>query len=337
MTYSNTMEGASKKNKNEIEGFSHFCYESQATFLKCAIAQERKEVVVAGIPYDGATTNRPGARHGPKQMREMSHLLCDGVHDLFNTSPLLESFGDVGDISLPNTSITEMRKALHPKVLQLLSTHGHCVWLGGDHSVTLPILRAYKEHFKEPLAVIHFDAHCDAWKDHFGEPSGHGTWVYEAFEEKLVVPELFTQIGIRSSGEREAREFVSGKGGKIFTARDLRGLHNEVQLKDILDNIIARHAKHPNTPVYLTLDIDCLDPCYAPATGTPEIGGMTSTQVLTIIESLVPKLNMVGMDCVEVSPPFDSTANITSQAGACFVHTYLCAIFAKKKLQENKK
>ncbi len=94
-----------------------------------------------------------------------------------------------------------------------------CLWLGGDHSITLQLLRAYKAHYKTPLACIHFDAHCDTWADHFGEPSGHGTWVYEAITEGLVDPKCFVQIGIRSSGERTAREFVSDQGGKIYTAR----------------------------------------------------------------------------------------------------------------------
>ena len=154
-------------------------------------------------------------------------------------------------------------------------------WLGGDHSITLPLLRAYKAWLGKPLAVIHFDAHCDTWTDHFGEPSGHGTWVYEAMQEGLVIKECFTQLGIRSAGLREAREYVQDQGGLIFTARALRGLESPAQLAPVLDAIRAAWPQHGNPPVYLSLDIDCLDPAFAPGTGTPEPGGMTTNQVLS--------------------------------------------------------
>ena len=114
------------------------------------------------------------------------------------------------------------------------------VWLGGDHSITLPLLRAYRAHYGRPLAVVHFDAHCDTWTDHFGEPSGHGTWVYEAIQEGLVVRECMTQFGIRSAGDRAAREYVRDQGGLIFTARDLRGLASPAQLAPFVEQIRAR-------------------------------------------------------------------------------------------------
>jgi agmatinase len=170
--------------------------------------------------------------------------------------------------------------------------------------------------------VIHFDAHCDTWTNHFGEPSGHGTWVYEALQEGLVVPECFTQLGIRSSGVREAREHVRQQGGQIFTARDLRGLEAPMQLAPVLDAVRARLAAHGHPPLYISLDIDCLDPAFAPGTGTPEPGGMTSNQVLTVLEELAT-LQCVGMDCVEVAPAYDH-AELTSQVAAHLVWTYLC-------------
>ena len=135
---------------------------------------------------------------------------------------------------------------------------------------TLPLLRAYRALHGKPLAVIHFDAHCDTWSDHFGEPSGHGTWVYEAIQEGLVVRECFTQLGIRSAGVRAARDYVRDQGGQIFTARDLRGLDSPAQLAPVLNAIRTRLAAHGHPPVYLSLDIDCLDPAFAPGTGTPE-------------------------------------------------------------------
>ena len=257
-------------------------------------------------------------------------MLCDGIHPHFNTTPLgiAGGFADVGDLPLPNTSLQAMREAMAPHVQRLIRSH-HMAWLGGDHSITLPLLRAYKAWLGKPLAVLHFDAHCDTWNSHFGEPSGHGTWVFEAIQEGLVIKECFTQLGIRSAGERAAREYVADQGGQIFTARALRGLDAPAQLQGVFSAIRNRLAAHGNPPVYLSLDIDCLDPAFAPGTGTPEPGGMSSNQVLSIFEELAD-LPFVGMDCVEVSPPYDH-AELTSQAAANFVWTYLCGRIAQHK------
>ncbi len=297
-----------------------FAYLSQSTFLKCPPLASAHRFGIAGLAWDGAVTNRPGARFGPRAIREASHMLCDGTHPHFDVD-LAEVLGDIGDLPLPNTSLEACRAALQAQAADLIRQH-HMAWLGGDHSVTLSLLRAYRQHLGRPLAVIHFDAHCDTWTDHFGEPSGHGTWVYEAIQEGLVIPECFTQLGIRSSGLREAREYVRNQGGQVFTARDLRGLESPMQWAPALDAIRTRLARHGQPPLYISLDIDCLDPAFAPGTGTPEPGGMSSTQVLTVLEELAP-LRCVGMDCVEVAPPYDH-AELTSNAAAHFVWTYLC-------------
>ena len=247
-------------------------------------------------------------------------MLCDGIHPLFDVD-LSGVLGDAGDLLLPNTSLVAMRQALEPMAAELIRSH-HMAWIGGDHSVTLSLLRAYRQVLGRPLAVIHFDAHCDTWQDHFGEPSGHGTWVYEAIQEGLVIPECFSQLGIRSAGERAAREYVQDQGGQIFTARALRGLESAAQLAPVLDAMRSRLAAHGHPPLYLSLDIDCLDPAFAPGTGTPEPGGMSSNQVLSLLEGLAD-LPFVGMDCVEVAPPYDH-AELSSNAAAHFVWTYLC-------------
>jgi agmatinase len=272
---------------------------------------------VAGIAWDGSVTNRPGARFGPYQIRRASHMLCDGIHPLFDVAPKPGQLVDYGDLPLPNTSLESMRAALMPYAKDLIAKH-HMIWLGGDHSITLPLLRAYREKFGRPLALVHFDAHCDTWTNHFDEPSGHGTWTYEAIEAGLVDPTLTTQIGIRSAGPKDAREYVNLKGGRIFTARELRGRENAASLSEVISHIRVTVG---DTPVYLTLDIDCLDPAFAPGTGTPEPGGMTSNQVLTLLESL-HDLNWIGMDLCEVSPPYDH-AELTSNAAAVFAWTYL--------------
>ncbi len=303
---------------------SSFAFLSDHRFMKVGPPSAATPYAVAGIAWDGATTNRPGARFGPHAVRAASHMLCDGIHPHFNVSSE-GRLGDAGDLLLPNTSLAGMREALAPLAARLVRQQ-HMAWIGGDHSITLPLLQAYRNWLGRPLAVIHLDAHCDTWSTHFGEPSGHGTWVYEAMQQGLVLDACFTQIGLRSAGQREAREYVAARGGQIFTARDLRGLESPAQLAPMLRAIRQRLAEHGHPPVYLSLDIDCLDPAFAPGTGTPEPGGLSTNQVLGIIEELAD-LPFVGMDCVEVSPPYDH-AELTSYAAATFIWTYLCGRLA---------
>ena len=298
-----------------------FAYASNSNRFLAAPELGSQPFAVCGVPFDGAVTNRPGARFAPQEIRRASLMLCDGIHPLFDVSPL-GHLGDAGDMRLPNASpLAEVRAAIQQQACVLMAAH-HCVFIGGDHSVTLPLLRALHAE-QGPVALVHFDAHCDTWSTHFGEPSGHGTWTYEAIQEGLVDRTKTVQIGIRSSGERAARDYVKDQGGLIFTARELRGKDGD-QLSSILDQIKARIG---NTPCYLTLDIDCLDPAFAPGTGTPEPGGMTSSQVMTFLEQLAP-LNFVGMDCVEVAPAYDH-AELSSNAAAQFIWTYLCGQIAK--------
>ncbi len=305
---------------------TQFAFRSHGNFMQLPGAAGSEALAIAGVAYDGATTNRPGARFGPSAIRQASHMLCDGLHPLFETTPQGHT-ADLGDLPLPNTSLPALREALEAQAGALIDRH-HMVWLGGDHSITLSLLRAYRARLGRPLAVIHFDAHCDTWKDHFGEPSGHGTWVYEAMQEGLVVKPAFVQLGIRSAGERTAREYVREQGGLIFEARDLRGLESPRQLAPVIETIRSQLAAHGTPPLYLSLDIDCLDPAFGPGTGTPEPGGMSSAQVLTLLEGLAD-LPFVGMDCVEVSPPYDH-AQLTSLAAAHFVWTYLCGRLAQR-------
>lgn len=307
-----------------------FAFLSAGGFLGLPISPDgaatetsRKPFAIAGVNWDGSVTNRPGARFGPGAIRQASRMLCDATHPLFDTSPL-DHMTDLGDLLLPNTSLDTMRAALMPQASELIGRH-EMVWMGGDHSITLPLLRAYRAHYGRPLACIHFDAHCDTWTDHFGEPSGHGTWVYEAFTEGLVVPEAFVQVGIRSSGMREAREYVNDRGGRTYTGRELRG-RDGAALQDVIDEVRARMAKAGNPPLYLTFDIDALDPAYAPGTGTPEPGGLTSAQAMTLLEGW-HDLNWVGMDCTEVAPPYDH-AELTSNAAATLIWTWLCGRMA---------
>lgn len=294
--------------------------------LPISAGDATKRFAVAGITWDGCVTNRPGARFGPNAIRQASHMLCGDEHPYFDTTPINDTI-DLGNLPLPNTSLEAMRAALMPQAAALISNY-KMVWLGGDHSITLPLLRAYYAHYKQPLAVIHFDAHCDTWESHFGEPSGHGTWVYEAIQEGLLDAKLFTQIGIRSSGVREAREYVQMQGGRIITARELRGRDGD-GLKSVIDEVRVSMQKAGNPPVYLTFDIDALDPAFAPGTGTPEVGGLTTAQAMTLLEGW-HDLNWVGMDLTEVAPPYDH-AELTSNAAATLVWTWLCGCVVNNK------
>lgn len=304
-----------------------FAYANHSNrFLGAASLRERPQApfVVAGVPFDGAVTNRPGARFGPQAIRTASLMLCDGINPLFNVSPLAY-LADGGDMRLPNASPLPDVRGLIERQAAALMQHHHTVFLGGDHSVTLALLRAAKDRFGngEPLALVHFDAHCDTWTDHFGEPSGHGTWTYEAIREDLISASHTVQIGLRSAGAREAREYVQDMGGLIYTARQLRGKDGQA-----LDDIVtAIHQRLGHRACYLTLDIDVLDPAFAPGTGTPEPGGLSSSQLLTFLEGLAP-LNTVAMDCVEVAPAYDH-AELTSHAAATAVWTYLSGQTAK--------
>jgi agmatinase len=300
---------------------------THAGFLRAPPLAARPDAryLIAGVPWDGATTNRPGARFGPGEIRRASHMLCDGIHPGYGLSPLA-ALADCGDLTLPNTSLERLRGALEPQALELVRKH-HMIWLGGDHSITLSLLRAYRAHTGHALALLHFDAHCDTWESHFHEPSGHGTWVFEALREGLIDPRLSVQIGIRSAAAHATANMVADRGGLIFTGRDLRGLHNAAQLEAVTSAVRARLASQPAVPVYLSFDIDCLDPAYAPGTGTPEPGGLATTQALTLLEEL-DDLNYIGMDLCEVSPPYDH-AELSSNAAATLVWTYLCGRVAR--------
>jgi agmatinase len=306
--------------------FAYLTSTSHPGFLGAPPLEARPDaaMVVAGVAWDGATTNRPGSRFGPYAIRRASHMLCDGEHPLFNVTAGA-SIADIGDLALPNTSLTGMRAALEPQASALIAAH-HMIWLGGDHSITLPLLRAYRKQHGRALALVHFDAHCDTWPDHMGEPSGHGTWLHEAITEGLVDPKLSVQFGIRSPAQREIRDYVSDRGGLIYTGRDLRGLISPAQLRDVSAAVKQRLTSAAGTPVYLTLDIDCLDPAYAPGTGTPEPGGLATAQVMTLLEEL-HDLNWIGMDLNEVAPAYDQ-AELTSNAAATLVWTYVCGRLA---------
>ena len=227
-----------------------FAFLSNNAFLKAPPAVRRH--ALSPWPASPGTARSPtGPARASARAPSARPATCCATrsHPHFDVCPD-GRLGDAGDLPLPNTSLARDARGDAAAWSSALIRAHHMVWLGGDHSITLPLLRAYRARLGRPLAVIHFDAHCDTWEDHFGEPSGHGTWVYEAIQEGLVVRECFTQLGIRSAGAREAREYVRDQGGLIFTARDLRGLDSPAQLAPVLGAIRAA-AGRPRPPAGL--------------------------------------------------------------------------------------
>lgn len=285
-----------------FQGLRTFCKTSEDT---------SKPFAVLGLPTDTATSFRPGARFGPSAIREASMMLTDG----FNPQFPVELSGwvvDLGDADIANGNSMQMLADVEMVAANLMKHNKHPVFLGGDHLVTLGILRSLHKLYG-PVAVVHFDAHCDTWSDHFGEPYGHGTWLYNAITENLVDPTSVISIGIRSPAPAEARNFLDSHGGTVFTAR-----YAQNNIAAVVSNIIHIVG---NKPVYLSFDIDALDPAYAPGTGTPEVGGLTSMWALECLENLAG-LNWIGMDVVEVAPAYDHS-QITALAAATVAWTYL--------------
>jgi agmatinase len=279
----------------------------------CNVGTALKPYAVVGAPTDAATSFRSGARMGPNAIRAISLMITDGQHELFPID-LTQTVCDVGNISLTSGNTIRMLQEVEMAMDRLKGMH--CVTLGGDHLITLGILRSIAKRHRD-LAVLHFDAHCDTWDNHFGEPFGHGTWLYNAVCEKLIDPTHTISIGIRSPADQNSREFLSKCGGRTFSAQ--RAMKwSPLAMHEIIKSTVGDRA------VYLSLDIDCLDPAFAPGTGTPEIAGLTTVWMRELLD-LCKDINFVGMDCVEVSPPYDHS-DITSLAAATFCWQYLSMV-----------
>jgi agmatinase len=291
-------------------------YEGFSTFLKSSINNPAAYLGVLGLPFDGASSFRSGSRFGPRAIREASTMLTDGQHPLFEIDPA-QHINDFGDLSL-SQDVTRMLNQIEGHLIghDFVMSDRPMVYLGGDHTVTLGILSALST--KGDLSVIHFDAHCDTWDTNFEDAIGHGTWVKNIVEEEIVDPRKIVQIGIRSPVDRVTRDYLKSKGGTVLSARETERL-----VSDSADQFAADIVKVIGKgPCYISFDIDCLDPAYAPGTGTPEIGGLSSMAVLEILEALMKKHhNWIGMDLVEVNPSFDH-GQITSLAAATIIWTF---------------
>lgn len=266
------------------------------------------DLAITGVAFDQAVTHRAGARFGPRAIREASTLMPYDPPHGWPTNPLADmNIIDYGDLAFDYAKTMDFPYALSAHITGILTAGAGSLTLGGDHYITLPILRAYAEKYG-PLSVIHFDAHSDLWADDDMARIDHGTMMYKAVKQGYVDPTRSVQIGIRTTTE----DYL---GFHVITARQLHEKgHDWVTAQ--AKSIVADHQ------TYLTFDIDALDPAYAPGTGTPVWGGLHSWQAAAILRDLAG-INLVGGDIVEVSPPYDTTG-ATAIAAAHIAYELIC-------------
>jgi agmatinase len=287
-------------------------YAVPPTFLGIARHDRASPICIAGIPLDLGTTNRSGARFGPAAIRQASRMLTDGAHPQHWVDPATMAVADIGDFAV---ALGDLLASL-AQIEEQARAIAHLVALGGDHGITLPLLRALARR-RGPCALIHFDAHVDTWPDNFGQAYAHGSVFYHAIREGLVAPRRMVQIGIRSPVTREVHDWTLAQGVTILTAQQVHETGPDATAARIREVV-------GDAAVYLSFDIDALDPACAPGTGTPEIGGLASWQAQAILRRL-PGMRFVGMDVVEVAPAYD-LAEITALAAATMAWEYLCLL-----------
>jgi guanidinopropionase len=290
-----------------------------ATFMRlpCFADPADVDIGLVGVPWDGGTTNRPGARHGPRQMRDMSTLMRR-VHHVSGIAPYeLARIGDLGDTPVNPASIDDSLSRIEAFYARLHKAGVIPLSAGGDHLVILPILRAIAA--KRPLGVVHFDAHSDTWDTYFGDHKyTHGTPFRRAIEEGLLDPKRTVQIGIRGSlYGNDDMKWAYDQGIRVITIEEYFELGVEKVIAE------ARRVVG-DQPTYVSFDVDGLDPVYAPGTGTPEIGGYSAHEAQRMIRGL-RGLDLVGADVVEVSPPFDPGGG-TALVGVTMMWELMCLL-----------
>lgn len=272
---------------------------------------------LAGIPLDIGVTNRTGARSGPAAVRAASRMLTDGDHPQFWIDPTKLDIADIGDFHIALGDLAESYRQIEAQAEGL----SHLLTIGGEHGITLPLLRVLRRKVGAPLGLVHFDAHVDTWPDNFGQVYGHGSPFYHAIEEELIDPRRMIQIGIRSPVQREVWDWTIGKGVTILSAQDVHA-QGPVAVAERVRQVIGVG------PAYFSYDVDCLDPAFAPGTGTPEFAGILPWQSQAILRSLTG-IDFVGMDVVEVAPAYD-VSEITALAAATVIWDYLGLIGSQK-------
>jgi agmatinase len=276
---------------------------------------EGVDVVVSGVPLDIATTFRSGARMGPAAVRAASVQMNELIHPWgFGPCDRL-SIIDYGDCWLDSHNPHSIFSSIYEHAKTILASNAKMLTLGGDHYITYPLLKAHAEKYGAPLSIIHFDAHCDTWADDEPNSLNHGSMFYKAIKDGLIDPTTSVQIGIRTWNE----DFM----GVNILGADWVHEHGVAAVVKKVHEIVGKRN------VYLTFDIDCLDPAFAPGTGTPVAGGLSSAQALAILRKFVG-LNIIGMDVVEVAPAYDHS-EITALAAAQIAAEMLCVISAQQK------
>ena len=273
------------------------------------------DIAVTGVPFDQAVTNRTGTRLGPRAIREASALQPYDPPYGWDFDVLSErAIIDYGDMAFDYGHVARFPAALRDHIAGILAADVGTVTLGGDHFIPLPILEAYAEKYG-PISLLQFDAHSDSWVDDDMDRIDHGTFVYKAIKKGIIDPETSVQVGIRTTNP-------DTMGVSIIDAREVHERGAQAAAMRIKETL-------GDSPCYLTFDIDALDPAYAPGTGTPVWGGLTSAQAAIILRELAG-INILGGDIVEVSPPFDTTG-ATAIAGAHVATEILCLLGARMR------
>jgi agmatinase len=290
-----------------------------ATFMRLPHVEDPRglDVAIVGVPYDGGTSYRPGARLGPREIRAQSSLIRP--YSYFQKIAPFDALNvaDAGDVDPPPVSIEKAYDAIEARVGAIAGAGARPIVAGGDHSISLPILRALaKRH--GPLALVQIDAHIDTWDEYFGGKYFHGTPFRRAIEEGIVDGRRFVQVGIR--GPMYGDDDFAFHREHGITLIDI----DQVKARGI-DWTIGEIRRVLTGPCYMTFDIDGVDPAFAPGTGTPEVGGLTSHEAQRLVRGLAG-LPIVGGDVVEVSPVFDGPGQITALLAANLMFEFLCAM-----------
>ena len=301
-------------------------YAGPSTFARLPELRDVEDcdVAIIGVPFDEGTSYRPGARFGPQSVRQASRQLRTNYHPNYDVEPFkVQQVADAGDIACNPFDIDEAIKQIEKGSTELLQKVGSIVTIGGDHTIALPLLRSINKKVGGPVALVHFDAHLDTWDTYFGAPYTHGTPFRRAREEKLFLDDASMHIGIR---------------GPLYSTNDLKNdrelgfktIHCDEFQTNTIDQIVKRiKDRIGNNPLYISIDIDVLDPAHAPGTGTPEVAGMTTREILNVLRGLAGS-QLVSADVVEVAPAYDH-AELTSTAAATIVYELINIIARNPK------
>jgi agmatinase len=285
-------------------------------FLGARLHDRAAAFCVAGIPLDIGTTNRAGTRDGPRAIRAAARMLTDGRHPVTGVDPAALDLSDLGEFEIALGDIAASLARIEAQASGL----AHLLAFGGEHGVTLPLLRALAKRIGGPVGLLHIDAHLDTSEDNFGQPFAHGAVFWHAITEGLVDPKRMIQVGIRAPAWPEMFDWTRGQGVTILSAQDVHESTPAAVAAQV-------RAVLGDGPAYMSFDIDGLDPAFAPGTGTPEIGGLATWQAQGIIRRL-GGIDWRGADVVEVAPAYD-VSEITALAAATIGWEYLALLAAR--------